>query len=87
MEVPDRASGTLSIKPEYCHAILAAKDRMIRHERWKLVYQPLESGCLLRLFDLDTDAECQNDLSGSHPEIKSKLFKRLKVFLHDEAPE
>jgi arylsulfatase A-like enzyme/glycosyltransferase involved in cell wall biosynthesis len=81
MEVPDRASGTLAIKPEYCTAILAAKDRMIRHGRWKLVYQPLDSGYLLRLFDLETDPACQKDISEDKPEVKDELWKRLQVFL------
>ena len=85
MEVPNSASGTLAIKPEYCKAILAAKDRMIRHGRWKLVYQPLESGYLLRLFDLETDAACQHDLSGSQSEVKFNLLERLKGFLRNES--
>ncbi|MBW8371325.1 MAG: sulfatase, partial [Thiobacillus sp.] len=77
MEVPDRASGTLAIKPEYCKAILAAKDRMIRHGRWKLVYQPLSEGSLQRLFDLDTDPECKTDVLDQHPEIARTLHRTL----------
>jgi hypothetical protein len=80
MEVPDRESGTLAIKAQYGTAILAAKDRMIRHGRWKLVYQPLESGYLLRLFDLDSDPACQQDVSERHPEIKSELWESLRRF-------
>ena len=81
MEVPDRASGTLAIKPEYCDTILAAKDRMVRHGRWKLVYQPLETGYVLRLFDLETDLACQHDLSEQHPEVKAELWERLQAFV------
>ena len=81
MEVPDRTSGTLAIKPEYCKDILAAKDRMIRHGRWKLVYQPLEAGYVLRLFDLETDLACQHDLSEQHPEVKAELWGRLQAFI------
>lgn len=81
MEVPDRASGTLAIKPEYCKAILAAKDRMIRHGRWKLVYQPLETGHVLLLFDLETDPACQHDLSEQHPDVKAELWGRLRAFV------
>jgi hypothetical protein len=44
MVVPDRASGTLAIEQEYGTVTLAAKVRMIRRGKWKLVYQPLESG-------------------------------------------
>ncbi len=81
IEVPDRASGTLGIKPNYCPAILAAKDRMIRHGRWKLVYQPLESGHALRLFDLETDPACQHDVSAQHAAVTAELWKRLRHFL------
>ena len=81
MEVPDRASGTLAIKPEYCEAILAAKDRMIRHGRWKLVYQPLETGHLLRLFDLDTDPICQHNVLDQHLEVAASLQKALMKWI------
>jgi len=81
MEVPDRSSGTLAIKPEYCEAILAAKDRMIRSGRWKLVYQPLETGYKLRLFDLEIDPACQHDVTGQHAEIEAYLWTRLRLFI------
>jgi len=80
MEVPDRASGTMAIKPEYCKAILTAKDRMIRRGRWKLVYQPLETGYVLRLFDLEIDPACQHDVSEQHPEMRAELWGRLQTF-------
>ena len=81
MEVPDRSSGTLAIKSEYCETIRAAKDRMIRRGRWKLVYQPLETGFLLRLFDLETDSACKHDVSAQHPEIRDELWGRLQRFV------
>lgn len=81
MEVPDRSSGTLAIKPQYQDIILRAKDRMIRHGRWKLVYQPLEASHLLRLFDLDADPACQHDVSEQHADVKAELWERLQGFL------
>lgn len=81
MEVPDRETGTLAIKAQYCERIMHAKDRMVRQRRWKLVYQPLESGYLLKLFDLEADAACQHDLADSHPEIRAALWARLETFL------
>ncbi len=84
MEAPNLGSGTLAIKPQYHDAILRAKDRMIRHDRWKLVYQPLEASHLLRLFDLETDPGCQQDVSVTHPDVKAELWGRLQEFLRDE---
>ncbi|MBU2641686.1 MAG: sulfatase-like hydrolase/transferase [Gammaproteobacteria bacterium] len=81
LEVPNRTSGTLAIKPEYCDAILRAKDRMIRRGRWKLVYQPLESGHLLRLFDVENDPACQHDVSEQHPQVKADLWASLQSFV------
>ena len=85
MEVPDRERGTLSIKPEYCAAILTAKDRMIRRGRWKLVYQPLENGTLLRLFDLETDPQCRNNVLAIHPDIAEALGQSLMDWIASES--
>jgi arylsulfatase A-like enzyme len=84
MEVPDRESGTLAIKPQYRDIILAAKDRMIRHDRWKLVYQPLEGGHVLRLFDLEADPACRHDVSARHAEVAADLWERLQAFMGAE---
>jgi arylsulfatase A-like enzyme len=78
LEVPNRASGTLAIKPEFCSTILRAKDRMLRRGRWKLVYQPLDSGHLLRLFDLANDPACQHDVSDAHPQVTADLWASLQ---------
>ena len=84
MEVPDRASGTLAIKPEYIDRIMAAKDRMIRQGRWKLVYQPLQSGYMLSLFDLESDPGCQRNMLDQHPDIAAHLWQKLSAWLqHD----
>lgn len=83
IDVPDHDRGTLGIKPEYSARIMAAKDRMLRRGRWKLVYQPLEGGYALRLFDLERDPGCQHDVSDTHPEIRDDLWMRLKAFMPD----
>ncbi len=77
MEVPDRESGTLAIKPQYHDPILAAKDRMIRQGCWKLVYQPLQEGSLVCLYDLENDPECRNDLFEKNPEKVRVLQEAL----------
>jgi arylsulfatase A-like enzyme len=81
LEVPDKSSGTLAIKPEFVATTIAAKDRMIRSGRWKLVYQPLESGHLLLLFDVETDPGCQNNLIQSRPEIAGELWNKLRNWM------
>lgn len=85
LDVPDRNRGTLGIKPLYCDRIMAAKDRMIRSGNWKLVYQPVESGYTLRLFNLDDDPACLQDISANNPDILNELWQRLRAFL-EESP-
>ncbi|MDO9227399.1 MAG: sulfatase [Pseudomonadota bacterium] len=81
LEIPDPNTGTMAIKPEYQNRIIVAKDRMVRCGRWKLVYQPLVEGRLLRLFDLETDPDCRRDLAAARPEITSSLWALLQAWM------
>lgn len=85
LTVRDIATGTISLKPEYEDIIIGAKDRMIRSGRWKLVYQPLENGPLLRLFDLEQDQQCLTDVSAENQQIVSCLWLRLRSWIFHEA--
>lgn len=86
LEIPDPSSGTMAIKPEYQDRIIASKDRMIRCGRWKLVYQPLVDGKLLRLFDLDIDPDCRRDVAAAQPEVTARLWGRLQDWMAQELP-
>jgi hypothetical protein len=81
IEVPNADDGTLAIKPEFEQRILAAKDRMIRRGRWKLVYQPLVDGAMLRLFDVETDPQCRQDLLLEEPQVARELNAVLTSWL------
>lgn len=81
LDVPDFASGTLAIKAAYRDSVVAAKDRMVRCGRWKLVYQPLEDGERLSLFDLEADSDCRNDVAAAEPDITSALWKSLQAWM------
>lgn len=87
LEVPDKSSGTLAIKPDYEPRIIAAKDRMLRRGHWKLVYQPLENGSQISLYDLQADPGCRHDVAAAHPEIRSDLWTRLqRLMAADSSP-
>jgi len=86
MEVPNPASGTLAIKPEYSERIRAAKDRMIRRGHWKLTYQPLSSGYLLQLFDVVNDPMCRHNLIDEHADVAERLWSKLKRWI-DPSPD
>jgi arylsulfatase A-like enzyme len=81
LEVPDHASSTLAIKPRYQARVVAAKDRMIRVGSWKLVYQPLEAGYLLKLFDLEADPHCVCDVAAGNPEVTARLWAQLRDWM------
>lgn len=86
LDIPDLASGTLAIKREYQGRVIAAKDRMIRLGRWKLVYQPLEDGKLLRLYDIESDPGCRRDLSSEQVEVTANLWGLLQAWLEKAPP-
>lgn len=82
LEVPNKATGTLSIKDEYQDQVIAAKDRMIRSGDWKLVYQPLNKGAMWRLFNIASDPECREDVLQHHPEIADRLRSSLQNWIN-----
>ena len=84
LEVPDPETGTLVLKEKYVPLILKAKDRMLRSGRWKLVYQPLEDGYRLRLFDLETDPGCMDDIIDAQSELAQLLSRRLRQWMKPE---
>jgi len=86
MGVPDRASGTMSIKPEYTTRIMDAKDRMIRRGQWKLTYQPLTNGHILQLFDIVADPMCKQNLIDQHADIAATLWQNLRLWI-DRMPD
>ena len=75
IEIKNKETGTLSVKSEYEDLVVKAKDRMVRNDRWKLVYMPMIDGAHFYLFDMVNDKECKNDVSNKYPDI----FKKLKV--------
>ena len=85
LEVPDKASGTLAIKPQYHDIVFEAKDRMIRVGRWKLVYQPIEGGALYKLFDLEKDPACQYNRIMDEPELVVVLKQKLLAWVAEDA--
>jgi arylsulfatase A-like enzyme len=84
LEVPDKQTGTLAIKQEYQDVVVKAKDRMIRHGRWKLTYQPLRDGARYALFDVERDPDCLCDVAVEHPKVVADLEARLRRWLGSE---
>ena len=81
LDIPDKKSGMLSIKPEFYSRVVEAKDRSVRDERWKLIAMPTEIGVIYRLYDLEKDPACTNDLATSKIEIFDKLKFELDALI------
>lgn len=81
LEVADKATGTLGIRPTYRDRVVQAKDRMVRVGRWKLTYEPMGDGPRYRLFDLESDPECHKDVAGAHPAVTEELKALLQAWL------
>jgi len=84
LEIPDKRDGTMAIKADYRELIVAAKDRMVRTDRWKLVQLPMRDGLSRRLFDLASDPTCRNDVSDIHPEVMAEMSILLEQRLAED---
>jgi arylsulfatase A-like enzyme len=56
---------------------LVAKHRMVRDERWKLVYVPARAGVRWMLFDTEADPGETEDVSSAHADVLSRLQGEL----------
>jgi arylsulfatase A-like enzyme len=65
------------LKKEMRELVLVAKHRMVRDERYKLVYIPTRSGVRYMLFDTEDDVGETRDVSGAHPAELSRLQGEL----------
>lgn len=84
LEIVDKKSGALSIKPQYREIIVRAKSRLAREGRWALVYFPLENGEQYALYDLQTDLAMRHDVTAQHPEVAGRLKEKLREWMRSE---
>jgi arylsulfatase A-like enzyme len=84
LDIPDKELGMLCIKGEYIDKIIEAKDRSIRDQKWKLIYQPTLSGCDYLLFDMSNDPQCTTDVKLQHPDIFSDYKNLLDKWISQD---
>ena len=83
IEVSREADGRIVLKAEHRAAVLQTKERMLRTERWKLVFTPGEQRDILRLYDLASDPHCERDVGPLHPEVLSRLREHLWEWMRE----
>lgn len=86
LEIADKRTGTLSIKPQYREVIVRAKSRLAREGRWALVYFPLTNGVDYSLYDMETDVAMRRDVIAQHPDVAARLKRQLDALMQVEAP-
>jgi arylsulfatase A-like enzyme len=57
------------------------KHRMIRTEKWKLIYIPSPNSKVFELYDLETDPGEQKDVCEKYPEVLADLKNRLFLWM------
>jgi len=82
LEVATKGAPALRVKPCWRAAVIAAKDRALTDDGWKLVWQPLQDGVQLSLFDLRRDPECREDRLREAPARAAALLAGLAEFLN-----
>ncbi len=66
------------LKDKYQKLVIDTKERVLRTERFKLVYTPGKKGPIYRLFDVLEDKHCETDVKAKFPEVT----RSMKVALH-----
>ena len=85
LDIPDKKSGLMCIKPEFYSRVVRAKDRSVRNDRWKLIAMPTEMGVVYHLYDLQKDPTCINDVSTSEIEVFNTLKAQLDELIAADA--
>ncbi len=81
LDIPDKKSGMLCIKPAFYSTVIKAKDRSVRNDRWKLMAVPTKMGVVYRLYDLQKDPACINNVSTSEVEVFGTLKNQLDALI------
>lgn len=80
LEVDAAFRHNLVLKPELRAQVIAAKDRMVRTERWKLIEIPGRTRPIRRLYDVSVDPFQRVNLAGTGLDIEDQLASRLSAF-------
>ncbi|RYD29614.1 MAG: hypothetical protein EOP86_21395 [Verrucomicrobiaceae bacterium] len=72
------------LKDEYQNLVLETKERVIRTERWKLVFTPGQRYDIVRLYDLPHDPHCEQDVKFQYPEVFAALKEHLWKWMRDK---
>lgn len=80
-ELDAHDGGGLVLRDEMRGVTLMARHRMVRDERWKLVYAPTRAGVRYILFDTEADPGEREDVAATHPDEVARLRAELWAWM------
>jgi arylsulfatase A-like enzyme len=87
-EIDGRHNAEIVMRRDMLGITRMARHRMVRDERWKLLYVPTRKGVKYMLFDTVADPAEVSDVAASHPEELARLKTELWAWmLRDPAME
>lgn len=72
------------LKDKYQDLVIQTKERVLRTERWKLVFTPGQHYDIVRLYDLRHDPHCERDVKLQYPEVFSTMKDHLWRWMRDK---
>ncbi len=76
-EIDSTYHNEVVVKPEYRSLTTIAKHRMIRTERYKLIYIPTRQGTQFELYDTSNDPQEINNIAAQDPKVVAALKNQL----------
>lgn len=83
-ELDARHDAEIVLKRDMVAPTLMARHRMVRDERWKLLYVPTRLGVRYKLFDTDKDPGETTDVAAQHPEEVKRLRAELWAWMLED---
>jgi arylsulfatase A-like enzyme len=80
-EVDTRHGDEVVLKREMRALTTVARHRMVRDDRWKLLYIPTRTGVRWLLFDTRDDPGETRDVAGAHPDVVARLQSDLWAWM------
>ncbi len=80
-ELDARHNAEIVLRKEMLGVTRMARHRMVRDERWKLVYVPTRAGVRYMLFDTEADPGEREDVAAAHPNEVTRLRAELWAWM------
>jgi arylsulfatase A-like enzyme len=83
-EIDPQRGDELVLRADMRALAVVAKHRMVREDRWKLVYAPTRQGVRWMLFDTQSDPGETQDVAGAHPDVLARLQGELWAWMRGD---